>query len=93
VAPLWIEELHISPGVEEKIWVKHHVAVDEVFDVCVEDEDHWPRRRREGTMLVFERTAAGRYLMVALAPRGPGIWTVAPARPMTQTERRQYARR
>lgn len=88
---LWIEELVIDPQVEEKLAVKHRVTVAEVEDVCF--EEHRAERTRDGLYQILGQTAAGRYVIVTLAPRGGGVWAIVSARDMTHTERQRYGRR
>ena len=85
-----IREVIISPLIEEKIWSKHHVTPDEVEEVCFSDPGPLPQRGRDRGYAIYGRTKAGRYLLVALYPQGQGIFRLASARDMTETERRHY---
>jgi hypothetical protein len=82
-----IRELVISPSQEDHIWVKHHVTTQEVDDVC--QEALLALRGRDGSVAIFGRTAAGRYLVLFVYPRGSGVFVLATARDLTQTERRR----
>jgi uncharacterized DUF497 family protein len=89
---LSVEALDIDPHIEDKLWVKHSVAFEEVEDVCY-DDGHRAERTRAGLYLVLGRSAAGRYLAVILAFKGGGLWKVVSAREMNDAERRRYQRR
>ncbi len=88
---LYIEDLIISPEQEEHIWTKHHVTVDEVYEVCA--SHHVARGFRDDSYGVYGQTDAGRYLIVFLYPRGKGVYSVATARDMKEDERRYYQSR
>lgn len=91
MATLWIDELEIDPQIEDKPWVKHHVDVDEVEEVCF--GQHRAERTRAGLYLILGQTDAGRFVAVILAPKGGGHWKIVSAREMTDPERRRYGRR
>ena len=50
-------------------------------------------RTRAGRYLALGQTIGGRYVTVIIAPLGGGRAKVITARPMTESERRQYLRR
>lgn len=83
-----IREVAVSPETEEHIWTKHHVTLEEVEEVCLARP--WILRNREGGYAVYGQTAAGRYLVAFLYPRGRGVYSMATARPMDDAERRRY---
>ncbi len=91
-----ILEVRISGRVADKLWAKHNVAEEEVYEV-IENDDELPRLRRSnvepGSYLVYGRTQAGRYLVVALFPKGRGTANVATARDMTASEKALYERK
>ncbi|HEY0072809.1 MAG TPA: hypothetical protein VGB77_01820 [Abditibacteriaceae bacterium] len=91
-----ILEVRISARIADKLWAKHSVAEEEVYEV-IENEEDLPRLRRSnaepGSYLVYGRTLAGRYLVVALFPKGRGVVNVATARDMTAAERKLYGRK
>ena len=72
----------------------HGVSSEEVEDIC-SSPGRILRRGRAGTYAVFGRTAAGRELIVFLAPRGPQPGTFYPitARAMNFRERRYFRAR
>jgi uncharacterized DUF497 family protein len=83
-----IREVIVSVKQEEHIWVEHHVTPEEAEEVCFADP--WILGGRDGSYAVYGQTEAGRYLVVFLYPRGAGVFALATARDMTQTERRRY---
>ena len=87
--PVWISDLEIADHILDKIEEKHGVAFGEVEEACINRAAH-EARRIEGLTLLRSRTFAGRYLLMVLAPRGGGVWTVVTARDMDDTERRGY---
>lgn len=82
-----LRELIISPSQEDHIWVKHHVTTREVEECC--GEALLLVRGREGGFAIFGKTAAGRFLVLYIYPRGAGTFMLATARDLTQTERRR----
>jgi uncharacterized DUF497 family protein len=87
-----VREVIITPQVEEHIWTKHQVTPEEVEEVYFADPGPLPQCGRDRSYVIFGRTEAGRYLLVVLYPRGRGIFSLATARDMDQTERRYYRR-
>lgn len=85
-----IRRIIVSPAVEEHIWSKHKVSLEEVEEVCFLSP--LPLRGRDGGYAIYGRTEAGRYLIVFLYPRGQGIFALASARGMEEQERRRYQR-
>jgi len=66
----WNAELRILEHVEEKLWQKHRVSIDEVEETLLNDDPApYAERGREGLSLVYGRTDAGRYPLVVLAER------------------------
>lgn len=90
---VYIAALDVTDETLDKIERKHAVQWDEVEEACFQAPPALqPRRGRDGTILIFSRTNAGRYLLIVLAGRGAGEWLVVTAREMTRTERRLYER-
>ncbi len=90
---MYIRDIRISALVEEHIWTKHHVAPEEVEEVCFSDP--LVRRGRDHSYVVYGRTAVGRYLIAFLYPEpegghGGGVFRLATARDMEDVERRRY---
>ena len=75
---------------EDHIWWKHRVTAIEVEEICF--SDHLALRGRRGSYAVHGETEAGRMLVVYLYEREPGVFAMATARDMTETERRRYRR-
>ena len=88
---LYIESLEIDDHILEKIESKHGITLEEVEEACLSDGRH-VRRSREGLYKLFSRTSAGRYILVVLVDLGGGVWRIATAREMTDSERQLYTR-
>ncbi|MDQ3813373.1 MAG: hypothetical protein M3347_05425, partial [Armatimonadota bacterium] len=91
--PEEIVEVYISKRIADKIWAKHAVAEEEVYEVFENVDDVVKIRRSAvtaGSYLAYGRTLAGRYLVVALFPKRKGRVNVATARDMTDAERHLY---
>ncbi len=86
-----IESIDIDDVILDKIESKHGIRGFEVEEACLSAGRH-VRRGKEGLYIVFSRTSAGRYILVALADRAGGLFEVATAREMTLAERRLYKR-
>lgn len=60
------DEVEISPTIEEKLWVKHRVTVEEVEEALlnphIEKRKPGNRKRR----YIYGRTEAGRYLFMVM---------------------------
>jgi uncharacterized DUF497 family protein len=91
-----IIEVYISRRVADKIWAKHAVAEEEVYEVFEAEAGRVKIRRsgkKTGSYLAYGRTSAGRCLVVALFPKMKGRVHVATARDMTDAERNLYERK
>jgi uncharacterized DUF497 family protein len=86
---LYIESLEIDDHILDKIERKHSVTFNEVEEACLSNKRHI-RKGREGLYKVFSQTVSGRYILVVLVNLGGGIWKVATAREMTDSERQLY---
>ncbi len=84
-----IEAIEIDDYVLDKIEAKHGISLAEAKQACFSWQRHM-RRGREGVYIVFSRTEAGRYVLVALAHTGGGVFKIVTAREMTLAERRLY---
>jgi uncharacterized DUF497 family protein len=91
-----IIEVRITARIADKLWAKHNVAEEEVYEV-IENEEDLPKVRRSavepGSYLAYGRTLAGRYLVIALFSKGRGVVNVTTARDMTPSERSLYERK
>lgn len=83
-----IREVVTSRRAEEHIWIKHHVTPEEAEEGCLSGP--WVIRGRDDSFAVYGQTEAGRYLVVFLYPKSEGVFSLATARDMTQTERRRF---
>jgi hypothetical protein len=86
------EAVQLSEAVIDKLRAKHGVEPEEVREACFSDQRE-VRRTRDGLYRVLSRSDAGRYLFIVLARKAAGAWEVVTARPMSESERRQYRRR
>jgi uncharacterized DUF497 family protein len=86
---LRIESLEIDDHILDKIEIIHHIKFEEVEETCLCDQRH-VRKGKEGLYKVFGQSASGRYILVVLANKSGGVWKVATARLMTDTEKRHY---
>lgn len=84
-------ELVWTEDSEEHI-ARHGVRPDEVND-AVNGRPVRTLGGRDGTTEVYGTTAAGRHLVVILAPALDGRWYVVTARDMTDNERRAFRRK
>lgn len=81
-----------SPALLAKLNSKHSVTPDEVED-AVFDHRRLLRTGRDGTVEIYSRTAGGRYLLIAAAPRPHNEIFIITARDMTDRERRLYTKK
>lgn len=84
----FIRELLVSPEQEEHIWSRHHITLEEAEEVCFSQV--LAVRGKDRSFAIYGQTVAGRYLVAILYPRHEGVYSLATARAMTQTERRGY---
>lgn len=88
-----ITELLVTEEIEDKLYAKHRVSVDELYEVIWNDEDQVMLRHSQkvrGTYTAYGRTLAGRYLMIAFRLLEGGIAKVLTARDMDMAERQLY---
>lgn len=91
-----IRDIYISESVADKLWTKHAVAEEEVYETFENPDEAVKIRHSEvvpGSYIAYGRTVAGRYLVVALWPKNEGRVNVATARDMTDAERDLYQRK
>ena len=86
------------PEIEEKLYDKHRVLVEEVEEVLFDNDPHIrfaEKGHREGENLyaAYGQTAAGRCLIVFFVLKEDGAALVISARDMERKERRLYVRR
>lgn len=86
-----IRQVLVSEDQDEHIWIRHHVTREEVYEVCF--SEHLVTRGRGESSIVYGQTEGGRYLLVFLYRRDRGVYRLATARDMTDTERRFYRTR
>jgi hypothetical protein len=69
----------------------HGVTLDEVREAILE-HPYWAAPGRDGTILVYGRTFAGRYLLVVTIAEGEEAFVVT-AREMTTAEKKTFRRK
>lgn len=92
-----IEQLIWLDAIIEKLVIKHHVDVDEVEEVLINQ----PRfrfvergdREDEDVYMALGKTFAGRYLAVLFIYKQNGAALILSARDMADKERKQYGRK
>jgi len=87
------DELEVTLEIEEKIWIKHQVTVDEVeealFSPHIEKRKPGDQKRR----YIYGRTDAGRYLFVVVEQLGPRHFFLLTAMDMDRGERKKFGTR
>ena len=92
--------MHYNAGVfkaaRESEWSASHIAahgvtLDEVREAILE-RPYWAAPGRDGTVLAYGRTYAGRYLLVVILPEGEEAFVVT-ARDMTSAEKKTFRRK
>ena len=83
-------------SVRDTDWSADHVAVhgvtlDEVREAILE-HPYWAVPGRAGTILIYGRTYAGRYLLVVALAEGEEAFIVT-ARDMTEAEKKSFRRK
>lgn len=88
---IWLEEI------EEKLWRKHRVETDEVWEIFEGKPRFWfvemGNRPGEDVYLGLGRTAAGRYLSVFFIYKEDRQALIVSARDMAPAERKRYERK
>ncbi len=88
-----ITDLLVSEEIEDKLYIKHRVSVDELYEVIWNDEDELIIRHSQkvrGTYTAYGRTVAGRYLMIAFRLLEGGVAKILTARDMDTAECQLY---
>jgi hypothetical protein len=87
------DELEVALEIEEKIWIKHQVTVDEMeealFNRHIEKRKPGDLRRR----YIYGRTDAGRYLFIVVEQLSPRHFFLLTAMDMDKGERKKYGKR
>lgn len=86
----------VFKAVQDSEWSASHIAahgvtLDEVREAILE-RPSWAAPGREGTILVYGRTYAGRYLLVVAIDENGAAFIVT-ARDMTDAEKRTFRRK
>jgi hypothetical protein len=86
----------VFKAVRDSDWSASHVAahgvtLDEVREATLE-RPYWVGPGREGTLLIYGRTYAGRYLLVVAIDEGEEAFIVT-ARDMTSSEKKTFHRK
>jgi uncharacterized DUF497 family protein len=88
---IWLRE------VVDKLWLKHHVEIEEIKDVLVGKPKfrlvEKGKRKGEKVYLALGQTIAGRYLAVLFIYKLTKEALILSARDMAKKERRQYEKK
>lgn len=60
------DELEVTPAIEEKLWVKHRVLVDEVEEALLNSHIEKRKPGDQKRRYIYGRTTAGRYLFIVV---------------------------
>ena len=97
-------EITVSPGVEEKLAVKHQIEIWEIEESVYDDPHAFSLKQRD-CHFIYGQTSAGRYLLVLLRilngdevrllgfPIGTNVAKIITARDMNQNQRQLYRAR
>ena len=87
---------YVFKAVRDSDWSAHHIAahgvtLGEVREAILE-RPYWAAPGRDGTILVYGRTYAGRFLLVVVIAEGEEAFVVT-ARDMTSAEKKTFRRK
>lgn len=87
------DALEVTPEIEEKLWVKHRIVVDEVEEALL--NFHLEKRKpgNQKRRYIYARTDAGRYLFIVVEQLAPRRFFLLTAMDMDKGERRKYGPR
>jgi uncharacterized DUF497 family protein len=94
---MYIRRVILLDNVEEKIWSKHNVSADEVYELF-DGRPHIVYREKgmavegEDMYTALGRTFAGRYLIVFFIYKLTKDALIVTARDMNKSERKYYAK-
>ena len=88
-----VDELEVTPAIEEKLWVKHRVLVAEVEEVLLNPHIEKRKPGDQQRRYIYGRTVAGRYLFLVVERLGPRRYFLLTAMDMDRGERRKYGAR
>jgi len=87
------DELEVTPEIEEKLWVKHRVVVDEVDEALLNPHTEKRKPGDAKRRYIYGRTNAGRYLFIVVEQLKPRHFFLLTAMDMDKGERRKYGAR
>ena len=87
------DQLEVTLEIEEKIWVKHRVTVDEVEEALFNPHIEKRKPGNDKRRYIYGRTEAGRYLFIVVEQIGPRHFFFLTAMDMDKGERRKYGSR
>lgn len=87
------DELEVTPEIEEKLWVKHRMRVDEVEEVLLNPHIEKRKPGDQQRRYIYGRTVAGRYVFMVVERLGPRRYFLLTAMDMDRGERRKYGAR
>ena len=84
------DSLEIAPYIEEKIWVKHRITIDEVEEAVRNPHIEKRKPGDDTRRYIYGRTNGGRYLFVVVERLRPRHFFLLTAMDMDKGERRKY---
>ena len=87
------DELEVTPEIEEKLWEKHRVLVDEVEEVLLNPRIEKRKPGDQKRRYIYGRTDAGRYLFIVVEQLGSRRFFLLTAMDMDRGERKKYGAR
>jgi hypothetical protein len=87
------DELEVTPEIEEKLWEKHRVLVNEVEEVLLNPRIEKRKPGDQKRRYIYGRTDAGRYLFIVVEQLGPKHFFLLTAMDMDGGERKKYGAR
>jgi hypothetical protein len=87
------DDLEVAPEIEEKLWVKHRMTVDEVEEALLNPHIEKRKPGDQKRRYVYARTDGGRYVFIVVERLSPRHFFLLTAMDMDKGERRKYGPR
>jgi uncharacterized DUF497 family protein len=84
------DELEVTLEIEEKIWIKRQVTVDEVEEALLNRHIEKRKPGDQKRRYIYGRTDAGRYLFIVVEQLGLRHFFLLTAMDMDKGERKKY---